>query len=138
MIKSAKEIKLMYDSGKLLADCHKEIALMVTPGITTLEIDHFVEAYLRKHGANPEQKGYKGYPYATCASINDEICHGFPRNEPLKEGDIVTIDFVVNLNGALADSAWTYEVGTISSEASRLLQVTKNALYKGPLILTEQ
>lgn len=131
MIKSTKEIQLMHESGRLLADCHKEISLLVKSGVTTLEIDHSVEKYLRMNGATPEQKGYKGYPYATCASINEEICHGFPRNEPLKEGDIVTIDFVVNLNGALADSAWTYKVGATSNEASRLLQVTKNSLYKG-------
>ncbi|MCQ5273476.1 M24 family metallopeptidase, partial [Schaalia odontolytica] len=69
------------------------------------EIEEFVDQYLREHGATPEQKGYQGYQYATCASINDEIYHGFPRKTPLKEGDIVTIDMVVNLNGALADSA---------------------------------
>jgi len=71
------------------------------------------------------------YEYATCASINDEICHGFPRKAPLKEGDIVTIDMVVNLNGALADSAWSYAVGKVSEETAKLLEVTKEALYKG-------
>ncbi|WP_143521173.1 M24 family metallopeptidase, partial [Pseudomonas sp. 2995-1] len=76
-------------------------------GISTLEIDAFVEEYMSSNGANPAQKGYKGYEYATCASINDEICHGFPRNSPLKNGDVVTIDFVAELNGGLADSAWT-------------------------------
>ena len=116
---------------KLLASCHKEISKIVEPGITTIEIDAFVEKYLKKHGATPEQKGYQGYQYATCASVNDEICHGFPRKTPLKDGDIVTIDMVVNLNGALADSAWTYAVGNISDKAEHLLKVTKNSLYKG-------
>lgn len=121
----------MHRAGKLLASVHKEIAKMIRPGITTWEIEEFVDDYLRKHGAIPEQKGYKGYQYATCASINDEICHGFPRKKPLKEGDIVTIDMVVNLDGALADSAWTYAVGKISDEDKRLMEVTKKALYIG-------
>ncbi len=129
--KSEREIKAMHEAGKLLASCHKEIAKMIKPGITTMEIDRFVEEYLEKHGATPEQKGYHGYKYATCASINDEICHGFPRNTPLKKGDIVTIDMVVNLKGALADSAWTYAVGEIDEQKQKLLDVTKEALYRG-------
>ena len=102
---------MMHEAGKLLASVHKEIAKLIKPGITTLEIDRFVEDYLKEHGATPEQKGYQGFPFATCASVNDEICHGFPTSKPLKNGDVVTIDMVVNLNGALADSAWTYIVG---------------------------
>lgn len=131
ILKSQREIELMKKAGELLASVHKEIAKMIKPGITTWEIDQFVEKYLADHGATPQQKGYKGYKYATCASINDEICHGFPRKEALKEGDIVTVDMVVNLNGALADSAWSYGVGEISEVNDRLLRVTKEALYKG-------
>ncbi|WP_409297005.1 type I methionyl aminopeptidase [Peribacillus sp. SCS-26] len=131
VIKSGREIEAMHEAGRLLAACHREIASLIDPGITTWEIDVFVERFLKKHGATPQQKGYRGYEYATCASINDEICHGFPRKEPLKNGDIVTIDMVVNLNGALADSAWSYAVGESSPEASRLLSVTKEALYRG-------
>ncbi|MBD1382227.1 type I methionyl aminopeptidase [Metabacillus arenae] len=130
-LKSEREINLMYEAGKLLASCHKEIAKLIAPGITTLEINHFVEQYLKKHGATPEQKGYNGYQFATCASINDEICHGFPRGESLNDGDIVTIDMVVNLNGGLADSAWTYAVGNISDKTRKLLNVTKQSLEKG-------
>jgi methionine aminopeptidase, type I (EC 3.4.11.18) len=104
---------------------------MIKPGISTLELDRFVEEYLLSIGAFPEQKGYKGFPYSICASINDEICHGFPRKEPLKEGDIVTIDMVVNYDGYLADSAWSYAVGEISENARNLLEVTKKALYIG-------
>ncbi|TMW70302.1 type I methionyl aminopeptidase [Alteribacter natronophilus] len=129
-LKSEREIALMHEAGKLLASCHREVAKRIKPGVTTLEIDTFVEKYLKKHGAVPEQKGYQGYEFATCASINDEICHGFPRNEPLKSGDIVTIDFVVNLNGGLADSAWTYTVGDVSDEAKELCKVTKQCLYR--------
>ncbi|MFA9557503.1 type I methionyl aminopeptidase [Evansella sp. AB-rgal1] len=128
--KSEREIEQMHEAGKLVARIHKEIAKIIKPGITTLEIDSFVENYLLKNGAKPAQKGYQGYEFATCASINDEICHGFPRNEPLKNGDVVTIDFVADLNGALADSAWTHPVGEISEEAKKLCEVTKEALYQ--------
>jgi methionyl aminopeptidase len=121
----------MKKAGELLVQCHKEIAKMIKPGVTTMEIDTFAEKFLSEHGATPEQKGFNGYPYATCASINDEICHGFPRNEKLVNGDIVTIDMVVNLNGGLADSAWSYIVGEIDEKGQRLLDVTKTALYKG-------
>lgn len=131
ILKSEREIKMMHEAGKLLASVHKEIAKIIEPGITTLEIDRFVEDYLTKHGATPEQKGYQGFPYATCASVNDEICHGFPSSKPLKNGDVVTIDMVVNLNGALADSAWTYIVGTPSPTAQKLVDVTKESLYLG-------
>lgn len=129
--KSKREIEMMQAAGDLLVKTHKEIAKMIKPGITTMEIEHFVEDFLRKHGATPEQKGFQGYKYATCASINDEICHGFPRNEKLENGDIVTIDMVVNLNGGLADSAWTYEVGEVDKKGKRLMEVTKKALYLG-------
>jgi methionyl aminopeptidase len=131
ILKSEREINQMHEAGKLLASCHKEVAKLIKPGVTTLEIDAFVDDYLKKNGATAEQKGYKGYEYATCASVNDEICHGFPSKKPLKNGDIVTIDFVVNLNGALADSAWTHSAGIISEEAQKLMDVTKTAMYKG-------
>jgi len=131
VLKSKREIEQMKKAGEILVGCHKMIAKMIKPGITTLEINQKVEAYLAEMGATPEQKGYRDYPYATCASINDEICHGFPRNEPLKKGDIVTIDMVVNYNGALADSAWTYAVGEVSAELQKLMDVTKKALYIG-------
>lgn len=131
ILKSEREIKMMHEAGKILASCHKEIAKMIKPGITTLEIDAFVEKYLADHGATPEQKGYQGYQYATCASVNDEICHGFPNRRPLKDGDIVTIDMVVNLDGGLADSAWSYAVGNVSDEAQKLLKIAKESMYKG-------
>ncbi|MFY0545729.1 type I methionyl aminopeptidase [Brevibacillus sp. H7] len=131
ILKTSEQIEQMKAAGAILAACHRKIAKLIRPGITTWEIDQFVEEYLAEHGATPEQKGYHGYPYATCASVNDVICHGFPRKEPLLEGDIVTIDMVVNLNGWLADSAWSYAVGTVSPEAKRLLEVTEKSLYLG-------
>jgi methionyl aminopeptidase len=130
-IKSKEEIAKMEKAGALLARCHQHIATMIKPGITSWEIDQFVERFLAEHGATPEQKGYRGYPFATCASVNDVICHGFPNKEPLRLGDIVTIDMVVNLDGWLADSAWSYGVGEVSEVAQKLLDVTKTSLYKG-------
>ncbi|RKL68484.1 type I methionyl aminopeptidase [Salipaludibacillus neizhouensis] len=129
--KSEREIALMIEAGKLLASIHRKLATMIKPGITTLEINDFVEQTMNKYGATPAQKGFRGYEFATCASINDEICHGFPRSEKLIEGDIVTVDFVVDLNGGLADSAWTYPVGNISDDIKQLNNVTRNSLYKG-------
>src|SRR5699024_9247153 len=129
--KSKREIEMMQKAGDLLVQCHKEIRKLIKPGVTTKKIDTFVEQFLEENGATPEQKGFNGYPYAICASINDEICHGFPRDEKLVDGDIVTIDMVVNLNGGLADSAWTYAVGDIDDDAKKLLDVTKTSLYKG-------
>jgi methionyl aminopeptidase len=96
-----------------------------------MQIDHFADDFIQSHGAKAAQKGYQGYPFATCASVNDEICHGFPTQTPLREGDIVTIDMVVNLNGWMADSAWSYPVGQISEQAEKLLKVTKECLYIG-------
>lgn len=130
-IKTMEQIDRMRKAGRLLALCHQQIARRIRPGVTTREIDSFVERFLDKHGAIPEQKGYMGYPYATCASVNDVICHGFPNDQPLKNGDIVTIDMVVNLNGWLADSAWSYAVGIVSSRARKLLRTTLRALEAG-------
>jgi len=130
ILKSERELTMMHEAGKILASCHQEIKKMIHPGISTWAIDHFVEEYLAKWGATPEQKGYQGYKYATCASVNDEICHGFPTKKPLRNGDIVTIDMVVNLNGGLADSAWSYAVGTISNEATHLMKIAKESMYK--------
>ncbi len=130
-IKTQEEIMKMKKAGEILADVHRKLSTMIKPGVSTLELDRFVEEYLISIGAFPEQKGYRGFPYSICASVNDEICHGFPRKEPLKEGDIVTIDMVVNYDGYLADSAWSYAVGEVSENAKNLLEVTKKALYIG-------
>lgn len=121
----------MIEAGKVLAEVHRRLRTFIKEGVTTLEIDAYVESILKEFGATAEQKGYEGFPYATCASVNDEICHGFPTEYALKDGDIVTIDMVVNLNGSLADSAWTYAVGNISEEARHLMDTTLKCLYLG-------
>ncbi|WP_054956164.1 type I methionyl aminopeptidase [Paenibacillus dakarensis] len=130
-IKSKQEIEYIRRAGRILAECHQEVAKWIKPGVSTLEIDEKVEKYLKEAGASPEQKGYKGYPFATCASVNDVVCHGFPSEKPLQAGDIVTIDIVVNKNGWLADSGWTYAVERPGPAAARLMKNAKDALYDG-------
>lgn len=130
-IKSPEQIEGMLRAGKMLARLHRELRTVVKPGISTLEIDRFCEQWMLDHGATPEQKGYMGFPFATCASVNDEICHGFPTHRKLRDGDLLTIDMVLNLDGYLADSAWSYLVGNVSEETKRLYDVTKEALYRG-------
>lgn len=130
-MKTKEEIERMRKAGKLLAACHRKLKNRLKAGITTLELDQFVDRFLYDHGATAEQKGYLGYPFATCAAVNDVACHGFPNQEPLQEGDIVTIDFVVNLDGWLADSAWSYAVGEVDHLSKQLLRHTERALYAG-------
>lgn len=130
-IRTPEEIGYMREAGKILAACHDHIAGWMVPGITTAEIDNRVEEFLYRRGATPEQKGYKGFPYATCASVNDVVCHGFPNSTPLEPGDIATIDIVVNKDGWLADRGWTYQVGTVNKPVARLLHTTHKALMKG-------
>lgn len=130
-IKTPEEIERMRRAGGIVAACHREISGMIKPGVTTLEIDAFVEDMIRKQGGNPFTVGYNGYPFATCASVNDVIAHGFPNDTPLQEGDIVTIDIVVEADGYLGDSAWSYAVGEISESSRKLLNVTRECLEVG-------
>jgi methionyl aminopeptidase len=130
-IRTVQEIESMARAGEIVSACHRELRKLIAPGITTMEIDRFVEEFIHERGGIPSQKGYSGFPYATCASVNDEICHGFPDNNPLLEGDIVKIDMVVDLDGWLADSAWSYAVGRVSDETERLMKVTRECLYRG-------
>lgn len=120
----------MQIAADLLVKVHRALRDEVKPGVTTLELDRFVEKFITDRGGYPEQKGYQGFPYSICASVNDEICHGFPSNRKLKDGDLLTIDMVVNVDGYLADSAWSYAVGNISDEAKKLMDVTKECLYR--------
>lgn len=130
-LKSSREIDEMKKAGDILVATHKEIKKLIKPGITSWDLEVFADEFIRKHDAIPEQKGFEGYEYAICASINDEICHGFPRKKKLNEGDLITVDMVVNHHGALADSAWSYGVGEVSEEVARLMEVTRKSLYLG-------
>lgn len=130
IIKTKQEIEKMQTAADLLIKVHRALREEVKPGVTTLELDQFVEKFITDRGGYPEQKGYQGFPYSICASVNDEICHGFPSDRKLQDGDLLTIDMVVNVDGYLADSAWSYAVGDISEEAQKLMDVTKECLYR--------
>ena len=130
-LKSKREIDAMEESGALLASIHVQLRDFIKPGVTTWDIDQFVQRKIEEAGGSAPQIGYEGYKYATCQSINDEICHGFPRRKPLKSGDLVKVDFCVELKGALSDSCWSYIVGESTPEIDHLYEVTKKALYLG-------
>lgn len=129
--KSRREIDAMKESGALLASIHEQLRDFIKPGITGHDIDQFVEKIIEDNGAVAAQIGYRGYEYATCISINDEICHGFPTDQVLKENDLVKVDMVIDLNGAFSDSCWAYVVGKGAEEVKNLMDVTLEALYKG-------
>lgn len=130
-LKSPREIEAMDTSGSLLADVHIALRDFIKPGITSWDIEEFVDNYITSHGGVAAQKGFEGYKYATCVSINDEICHGFPRKTVLKNGDLVKVDMCVDLKGALSDSCWSYVVGEATDEIKHLMDVTKKAMYLG-------
>lgn len=130
-LKSKEHIRGIRKAGRIVAACHKAIAGRIAPGVTTQEIDRFVERFMLDRGATPAQKGYKGYPFATCASVNDVVCHGFPDSVPLEAGDIVTIDMVADVDGWKADSAWTYALGRTTVAADKLLKAAKLSLMDG-------
>lgn len=131
-LKSPREIRAMGKSGAVLAGMHLGIQKIIRPGISSWVIEEFARDYFKQAGAIAAQIGFEGYKYATCVSVNDEICHGFPRKKLiLKDGDLVKVDTVVNLDGAFSDSCWSYAVGTPSPEIAKLMDVTKKSLYMG-------
>ena len=130
-LKSAREIEAMHESGKLLASIHVQLRDFIKPGITTLDIDRFVQEKIESAGGIASQIGYSGYEFATCTSVNDEICHGFPTNRVLKSGDLVKVDFCIELNGGLSDSCWSYAVGELSPEHAQLMKDTHEAMMLG-------
>ena len=131
-LKAPREIRAMEKSGAVLAGMHLGIQKIIRPGISSWVIEEFARDYFKQAGAIAAQIGFEGYKYATCVSVNDEICHGFPRKKLiLKDGDLVKVDTVVNLDGAFSDSCWSYAVGTPSPEIAKLMDVTKKSLYMG-------
>lgn len=121
----------MTRSGQLLASIHRQLRDFIRVGTTTAQIDQFVQKRIEEAGGVAAQIGYQGYEYATCTSINDEICHGFPSAYALKSGDIVKVDFCIDLQGGISDSCWCYPVGDVSQAHLDLIQVTKECLYLG-------
>ena len=131
-IKSQREIELMRESCKILADVFSEMEKAVHPGVSTLDINNLGEKLIRAHGCIPNFLNYNGYPASICVSVNDEVVHGIPCDEHiLMEGDIVSLDAGLIYEGYHSDAARTHAVGKISEEARKLIQVTQDSFFKG-------
>jgi methionyl aminopeptidase len=130
-IKSAAEIAIMRQSGRIVAEILKILSGHIKPGMKTKEMNMIAERELKKRGAESSFKGYRGYPATICVSVNDEIVHGIPGDRVLKEGDIVSLDFGAIYHGFHGDAAVTVPVGEVSPEARRLIETTRGALEKG-------
>lgn len=131
-IKSAREIELMREAGKILAKTHDELEKSIKPGISTKEIDRLGEEIIRGYGCIPSFKNYNGYPASICVSVNDEVVHGIPNKKRiLQEGDIVSLDAGVIYKGFHSDAARTHAVGAISQDAAQLIKVTKQCFFEG-------
>lgn len=129
--KSEKELAYMRDAGRVVAKTLAELTRAVDEGVTTQELDRLAEEYIIKAGARPAFKGLYGFPYSICASVNEEVVHGFPSLRKLISGDIISIDIGAEINGYYGDSAVTVPVGDVSSDAMRLLKATEESLYRG-------
>jgi methionyl aminopeptidase len=129
--KSPREIERIAAAGALVAETIAYVGGLLRPGVTTDELDQAAGAFIREHGGIPTSEGYKGYPKAICISPNDVVVHGIPDDFAVGEGDLVTIDVGVTLDGYIADSAYTFGVGEIEPEAQRLLDVAQTALAAG-------
>ena len=128
--KSKKEIDKMRAAGQLVGSVLRELRGMVAPGITTIEVDRAAEKMIRDAGALPTFKGYHGFPYSICASVNEQVVHGFPSNYKLKEGDLFSIDCGVTLEGFVGDTATTVPVGSVPEDWQKLVQVTNECLER--------
>jgi methionyl aminopeptidase len=130
-LKTDEEVGLLRESNMLVSRTLAEVASIIRPGITTLYLDKIAEAFIRDNGAVPAFKGYGGFPNTLCTSVNDEVVHGIPSDYVLKEGDILSVDCGVILNGWYGDSAYTFAVGEIKDEIRRLLDYTRASLEEG-------
>jgi methionyl aminopeptidase len=131
ILKSRPEIEKMRKSNALVAAILEELKKKIRPGVRTIELDRLSEEMALKKGARPAFKGYRGYPYSLCTSVNSEVVHGMPSERELKEGDIVSLDFGILNDGYYGDAAVTVPVGEITPAARKLLTVTEQALYRG-------
>lgn len=130
--KSKEEIKRMMHAGHIVASVHQEMKKIIEPGISTKYLDDVAMKIIKANKAIPTFLGYHGFPASICASVNEQVVHGFPlENVILKEGDIISVDVGATYGGLVGDSAWTYAVGEISDEKKRLLKATEEALFAG-------
>jgi len=131
-LKTDEEIELLRISNQIVAKTLAEIAKLIAPGISTVQLDKVAEAFIRDHGAVPGFLGYGGFPKSICTSVNEQVVHGIPsENVILKEGDIISVDCGAYLNGFHGDSAYTFPVGEVKPEVMDLLRTTKESLYLG-------
>lgn len=129
-LKTKNQIEKIRECGIISAKLFKYLETVIHPGITTLEVNRLADKFIRDHNAVPSFKGYQGFPYSICASVNEEIIHGLPCKRVLKEGDIIGVDVGVEMNGLISDSARTFRVGKVSKDIEKLLEVTETALYR--------
>ena len=129
--KTGEEIEIIKESAQILGKAHAEVAKLIKPGAKTSDMDRVAEEFIKDHGGVPSFLGYNGFPYTLCVSPNEQVVHGFPSDQELKEGDILSIDCGVFYKGFHSDSAYTYPVGEIAEENKQLLKVTKESLWKG-------
>ncbi len=130
-IKSDYEISLMQKAGNIVYRTHKHLLPYIKPGITTKELDKLAYDFITSQDATPSFLNYEGFPASICTSINEEVVHGIPSNRKLKNGDIIGIDIGANYKGYHGDSAWSYQVGSVSREKAYLLEHTEKALFEG-------
>ena len=131
ILKSRQELEGMARAGELVAETIALLGENLQPGITTAELDRIAEEFIREHGGVPTSKGYRGYPAATCISPNSMVVHGIPGEHRVEEGDLISVDVGITLDGLVTDSAYTYAVGEIDEESQRLLDVGKEAIEAG-------
>jgi methionyl aminopeptidase len=130
-LKSKREIEIMRDASRIVAEILEELRPMCKAGVSTQELDRLAEERTLRHGAEPAFKGYRGYPGSLCTSINQQVVHGIPGDSVLKEGDIIGLDFGVFYKGFFGDAAITVPIGAIAPEVTALLRVTEECLYLG-------
>ncbi|MFB6258411.1 MAG: type I methionyl aminopeptidase [Flavobacteriales bacterium] len=128
---SDEDIEKARESALLVSDTLALVAREIGPGISPLHLDGIAEAFIRDHGAEPGFKGYQGFPNSLCTSVNEQIVHGIPTDQGLKEGDIISIDCGVLKNGFYGDHAYTFPIGELQPATDHLLRITKESLYKG-------
>lgn len=131
ILKSAEQIALIRQSCDLLSRTLGELAKLIKPGVRTIDLDSMAREFIRDNGGEPAFLNYNGFPYSLCISVNDQVVHGFPGKYELKDGDIISVDGGIVLNGYISDSAYTFAVGEVKPEVRDLLKITKEALYTG-------
>ncbi|HUH36159.1 MAG TPA: type I methionyl aminopeptidase [Moheibacter sp.] len=131
VLKTKEELALMYQSAQLVSKTLGMVAKEIKPGVTTLYLDKLAHDFIKDHGGEPAFLGYGGFPNSLCMSPNEQVVHGIPNETPLEEGDIISVDCGVFMNGFVGDHAYTFEVGEVSPEIKKLLKITKESLYKG-------